>query len=241
MIRIPRRAAHAALLALFLCVPAAAQQVKLVERPGQPCVTVPDTARGILTQGQLREFAALRDTLSALGKKHGEADPRGLLFVIVDSSAVRGRVLFLQSNLPQAAVDAGTRRMGEYLRGITPGRPFQMLVRVDGEYPALAPGKRHCLPAVRDDSRSDLLVQQTIRTHPDRAMRRERRRAVLRLVVDREGNVAYVDVERPTGDTHLDKWIEPAASVLRFHPATLDGVPFDVRIRYTLHLNPDDI
>lgn len=59
-------------------------------------------------------------------------------------------------------------------------------------------------------------------------------RAVLRLVVNRDGGVSYVDVDRPSGDDFIDRYIQDIAAHLKFLPARLDGEPFDVRIRYTL-------
>jgi outer membrane biosynthesis protein TonB len=43
-----------------------------------------------------------------------------------------------------------------------------------------------------------------------------------------------VEVERPAGDAFLDQNVEAIAMRLRFHLASADGEPFDVRFRFNL-------
>jgi TonB family protein len=60
---------------------------------------------------------------------------------------------------------------------------------------------------------------------------------VVRLVVNREGTVSYVEVERPTGDENLDPYVTAIAERLRFLPAKLNDMAFDTRFRFTMSFN----
>lgn len=197
------------------------------------CPVVPDTSRFIPTAQQTREREEMRDSLLAVARRSGTADPRGLLFVTVDSTR-RGRALFLDTNLPAPAVQQATRQMEAYLDALQPGRDYQMLVRVGGEEAVMAAGKQHCPPRLLNradvqNALGDRLSQRPRGTEPES---RTLKPILLRLVVNQEGGVSYVDVDQPSGDPYVDALIPEFARQLRFAPATLDGVPLDIRLRY---------
>jgi TonB family protein len=200
----------------------------------QRCLVVADTARNIPTPGQVRERVALRDTLVRIGRRFGVAQPTGLLFVAVDTGTMTGAVRFLDTNLPDTAVHLSTRLVERYLAPLQPGRGFQMLVRIDAEYPALAAGKQLCQPALANDDTIYQLRQILMDHHPDQGTARPTVTATLRLVVDREGKVAYTYVEKPTGDAFYDRYLPDLARRMRFYPARLNGQPFDTRIRFVV-------
>jgi TonB family protein len=214
----------------LLATSAAAQQ------PGampSRCRVVPDTAALIPRPAQVAERNELRDSLLAVAARH-VAEPKGLLFVLVDSLNRTGRVLYLQTNLPEAAVHQSTRRMETYVSSLPPGRGYQALVRVERPYAPLRAGLVHCHPELKSAQELSEMTALVSRAHPHAGTPRSpgRLTAYLRLVVDHEGNVAYVDMERPTGDAYLDKMTPDLAVLLKFEPPTLDGVPFDARIRF---------
>ena len=235
-----RRTLRAALLGAALVVagaPAARAQAAPVAAGAdtRTCPVVPDTSRFIPTAQQTAEREEMRDSLVAVARRHGTADPQGLLFVTVDSTR-RGRVLFLESNLTAEAVQAATAQVSTYLTTLEAGRAFQMLVRMEGEEPVMAAGKRHCAPSLKNDDEIDGIMALILERHPDAGKpgRAGRKSARLRLVVNPAGEVAFVDVDQPAGDAFIDQFVEELGRMLRFAPASLDGVPFDTRIRYTL-------
>jgi len=205
------------------------------ERP-QQCRTVPDTARAPTPQ-QIAEANRLRDDLRFMFRQMGVERPNGLLLVDVDS-ARQGKLLFLNIEAPQGAIDAGLALVKEYLQALPGGRAYQALVRIDGEYPALTPGRRHCLPDLANGDSLYAWRNRVIMRHPEfgRGTAGSRQALVL-LVVNRLGEVHYVQVLRPTGDAYLDENVEHIARRLRFRPATLDGEPFDVRYRFTINFD----
>ena len=99
------------------------------------------------------------------------AAPTGLLLVDVDS-ARRGKVIFIETNYPQELVNTATRAVGEYLETLPPGRSYQALIRIDGEYPAMAAGKRHCAPTLanRQDLGDMMLAYLTFAPSPKPAI-----------------------------------------------------------------------
>jgi len=225
------------LLALAAALPASlrAQTPRL---PDQPCRVIPDTAAAIPTPQQVRERRELRAALDSIARANGVAAPTGILFVDVDSTR-HGKVFFIDSNLTQPASDAATRQVAEYLATLEHGRAYQALVRIDGDYVPPAPGKRSCNPVLANRDTLSALMLRVLDRHPERGRHDEPvvKRAVVRLVVNREGGVSYAEVVQPTGDPAIDPYLEAIALRLRFLPARLDGVPYDVRFRFNLQFN----
>jgi TonB family protein len=225
----------ALLAALALAAaPIGAQTGSLPARvPGQRCSILSDSTRGP-TPGQLAEIHLLRSRLLDVARRSGVTDPHGLLLVDVDSTR-HGQLLFIESNYPPAAVQQATDSVQSYLQSLPGGRGYQALLRVDGDYPAVAPGKQHCLPVIytSNDDRLEM-IQDAQRRHPDagKLAAPVQRQVLVLLVVNREGNVAFSALARSSGDAFLDEAAVQMGRSLRFAPATLDGQPFDMRIRF---------
>lgn len=204
------------------------------ERRGPPprCAVVPDTVAAP-SPDQIRERQELRDRIAEVFTAHG-APASALLYVNVDT-ARHGTIQFLEAHLPDTVIDAATAVVGEYLRSLEHGRAYQALVRVDGEYPAVLPGRMRCRPDLTNPQALLDAVEAVSRRHPLAGKVREPlvKRATVVMVVSREGRVVWVDVLEPTGDAYLDSYLAGIAVHLRFAPASLDGIPFDARTRFT--------
>lgn len=224
--------ARAALLAsAFLVLPsvAAAQGPTL----GQGCVIVADTAP-VPSARQVAERQALRLALDSIARAHGTPDPSGILYVDVDSTR-QGKVFFIDANLTPEATQAATARVSDYLTTLESGRAYQALVRLGADYVAPAPGKRSCAPKLLSVQLMVDLVGRMMENHPNArsiSPDTKERRAVLRLVVSRDGTVPYAELVTPTGDAYVDPLLVAIAERMRFSPATLDDVPYDVRFRF---------
>lgn len=200
---------------------------------GARCTTVADTIRGP-TPAQIAERQELRGRLVAVGRRNGVTEPQGLLLVDVDSTR-RGQLLFLESNFPEPAVQQATRAVAEYLESLPSGRGYQALIRVDGEYPAITPGRQHCTPVLLTMNDERLrMMHEAERRHPEAGKLAAplRRQALVLLAVSRTGSVALAAIARSSGDEYLDAAAVEIGRRLRFSPATLDGEPFDTRIRF---------
>ncbi len=232
--RLPRPGIMGAAL-LALTAAAAHAQAPIASRvPGQRCETVPDSVRGP-TPGQLAESRQLRAQLVEIGRRNGVTEPQGLLLVDVDSTR-KGALLFMHSNYPEAGVAQVTGAVNKYMESLPSGRGYQALIRVDGEYPAMLPGRQHCAPVLLNDREQEQMRERFAANHPERGKLSEPdlRRATVLLVANREGSVSFASVIRSSGDEYVDRAAEEIGRQLRFGPATLDGVPFDVRFRYTM-------
>lgn len=224
------RAAMGMALAMALHIPA---DVWAQQAPAR-CSVIADTVAGP-TPRQIAERNALRDQIVGALRAHG-ARPAGLLMVDVNAQR-QGKLLFIEAQLPDSTRAAALSLVGEYLRTLQAGRPYQALIRIDGDYPALTPGRTHCRPELANADSMSTWMQRVMEHHP-RSGRHPGdplvKRVVVRMVVTRAGNVAFVEMDTPSGDEMLDANAEAIAARLRFRPATLDGTPFDVRFRFTL-------
>jgi TonB family protein len=204
--------------------------------PTPRCAVIPDTVPGP-TEQQVRERTELRDQIQTVLRAHGQP-VGGLLMVDVDSTR-RGKVLFMDVDLPDSTRAAAMSLVATYLATLRAGRAYQALIRIDGEYPAMTPGRTHCRPELANPDTMSSMMQAVLERHPEAGTHAQAipKRATLRLVVSRQGDVAYAEVERPTGDAFIDRYLEDIALRLRFRPATLDGQPFDVRFRFNMTFN----
>lgn len=236
--RIFTRAAVLAAAVFPLSLHAQAPAAAPPRAPEPKCTVISDSA-AVPTAAQIRDRRRLRAALDSIGRAHGVAAPAGILFVDVDA-AHQGKVFFIDSNLDQPATDAATRRVAAYLSSLEAGRPYQALVRLDADYAAPAPGKRSCAPLLVNEDTLQDLMQRVAEHHPEAGAHQDSalyKHATVRLVVNREGRVSYAEVVQPTGDAYLDPYLEDISSRLRFIPATLDGVPYDVRFRFSLQFS----
>ena len=227
---------HALLLAALVTTPAmlAAQGAPAASGP---CRIVPDTA-AVPSAEQVAERQQLRLSLDSIAQRNGVAEPSAILFVDVDTTR-HGNVIFIDSNLTPEATSAATRRVEEYLRTLEGGRAYQALIRLDADYVAPAPGKRSCSPVLENRDELSEMMKTVLEHHPEAGKHPEgvSRRATVRLVVNRSGTVSYAEVVQPTGDAFIDCYVQDIAQHLRFTPASLDGVPYDVRFRFNLTFN----
>jgi len=225
----------ALLAAAFIAFPvvAAAQ----AQPGGQGCVIVADTTP-VPSAAQVADRQRLRLALDSIARAHGTAQPAGILYVDVDSMR-QGKLFFIDSNLSPEAAQAATARVGRYLTTLESGRAYQALIRIDADYVAPAAGKRSCAPKLQSMQLMVDLIGRMMENHPDRARRAETatKRAVVRMVVSRDGTVPYAELVQPTGDPYVDPLIQAIMERMRFTPATLDEVPYDVRFRFTVPLN----
>lgn len=215
----------AALMLAAFASPARAQDPR--------CSVIPDTVVGP-TDWQIRERQELREKIAAAFTARG-APAEGLLFVDVDTARV-GTVRFLDVELADSTIQAATAVVSEYLRALERGRAYQALIRVDGEYPAVLPGRTRCTPMLESAATMMQELDAVAERHPlwGKVTRSLVKQANVLLVVNREGRVSWVQVLEPTGDAFLDAYVEGIASRLRFKAVTLDGTPIDSRLRFRL-------
>jgi TonB family protein len=140
----------------------------------------------------------------------------------------------MHSNYPEPGVAQVTAAVNRYMESLPSGRGYQALIRVDGEYPAILPGRQHCGPVLLNQDERLEMLREVAKHHPERGKLSApvTRQAVVLLVANREGGVSLAVVARSSGDEYLDRAAEEIGRKLRFAPATLDGVPFDARFRF---------
>jgi TonB family protein len=218
--------------AAFIALPAAA--AAQAQPGGQGCVIVSDTTP-VPSPAQVADRQRLRLALDSIARAHGTAEPTGILYVDVDSMR-QGKLFFIESNLSPEASQAATARVSQYLTTLQSGRAYQALIRVDADYIAPAAGKRSCAPKLQTLQLMVDLIGRLMENHPNKAhlTSADSKRAVVRMVVSRNGTVPYAELVQPTGDAYIDANVQAIAERMRFTPATLDDVPYDVRFRFTI-------
>lgn len=225
-----------ALAAVLACSSTLPAQGPAAAAPREDCAVVPDTIVSP-SQAQLRDRADLRNRVAQAFREAGHP-ATGLLYVDLDSTR-RGTVMFIETEPPVETRNAAIQQIAGYLETVPAGKPYHALLRIDGEYPVIAPGARHCPPALANKGDMDRFGGLMMEQHPmaGRVSRPQPVRATLMLVIDRAGNVAWAGLERPSGDEFLDARAADFAQILRFVPASVNGVPIDVRTRFNLTLH----
>jgi TonB family protein len=223
-----------ALLAALAAAPGLHAQEGAVGAP-ERCAAVPDTVKPP-TAPQIRDRNQLRESVARIFREGGHP-ATGLLYVEVDRQR-RRTVEFLGTDPPAQARQRAEREIGRYLQALPPGHPFQALLRLDGAYPVIAPGKHHCVPELDNPGEFMEARGKVMEGHPMARTAGETRpvQVAVILVVDRTGRVAWAALAQPTGDAYVDEHATAMVQGLRFLPALLDGVPIDARTRFTFTL-----
>jgi TonB family protein len=174
---------------------------------------------------------AIRDTLRTellqAARDAGVAEPAGIVLVErTDRRTGQARAWSFRSNVPDPVSQEVVVRRAPLLAR-WPDREALMHVRLDAiDYPDEP--VMECLPALVNPGQFARDMQQLARFASGYAGTRSELRVYVRMLVTREGEVAYAMVSRRSSIDRLDREAIVLVQGLRFHPAAVDDVPVDV-------------
>lgn len=157
--------------------------------------------------------------------------PRGELIVWwVEGQPAPPVIQLLDSNVPDSLFPAVRGAADRFLAAH--GRSVRLSVRLDRMV------VRDRVDAVREEEGPRLENGERVREVLLRLRRLTRRdaSAVVSVLVDPTGEVAAVDILRPTGDPETDSYLHAVGYEMRFRPARIDGRPVPVWVSTTLSL-----
>jgi TonB family protein len=174
---------------------------------------------------------AIRDTLRTellqAARHAGVAEPAGIVLVErTDRRTGQARAWSFRANVPDSVSQAVVARRAPLLMR-WPDREGIMYFRLEAiDYPDEP--VMECLPALLNREQFVREMQRLSLIAAAYAGTRSQLRVDVRMLVTREGEVAYAAVSRSSSMSALDREVLAVAEGLRFHPAAVDDVPVDV-------------
>lgn len=229
------------LCTLLLCAPALHAQAKAdAARTAEPLppgctrelvrpLRGDDAERDSIRQSLRR---AVREDAIAAARAAGVAEPAGLFLILFDRrNPATGSFRAYRTNVPTPVLQGVFDRAAARLRAWPERGDAAVSVRLDAdaEWADPAPGAVtvECEPLLVNRPEIARLVRQYAEDNAAMAEAMGRRSLSLEMLLSRDGEVVYADVERPSGDTRLDAFVLSLAPRLRLRVATIDGKPRD--------------
>jgi hypothetical protein len=187
--------------------------------------------------------AAVMADVRASATAAGVEAPAGLLVFRSDTARQRVEAISIGSNLPGGVAGEVASRTAARLSGWPGSGRAVLFLRLDSlPVPEIPVGELRaaCAPELANlgevHGRLLALFQQN-RALQDVAD--QRRQTRLRILVSRTGEVVHSEVERTSGDGQTDAWAASVATAMRFHPASVSGVPRDAWAIVPITLVPE--
>jgi TonB family protein len=220
-------------LGLAVAVPAAAQvgcqaaPPRPTEHP-RPAEAARDSLRWAIRDSVLTD---LRDAARAAGV----AEPSGIVFAEFRSRRTgEARVWSFRSNLDESAARAVFARRAPLLAR-WPGREDLIHLRLDEVEPPDTV-TMECMPSLLNaqEFQQDLRRISARRTTTPGGPARVA--LTIKMLVTRDGEVAYAELARRSADGDVDRAVLEAARRLRFRPAMIEDVPVDVWVEQAVEV-----
>jgi TonB family protein len=220
-------------LALSLAAPSAAQDgcsAAPPPRPRRPAEVARDSLRNAITR-------SLRTELTEEARAAGVAQPAGIVFAQLDRrGGTASRVWSFRSNVADSLSSAVVARHAPLLAR-WPERTRLVHFRLDRvDIPDSIAVE--CMPRVLNgaDFQRDMAgiaMGQTVVSPLTRQITMR-----VRMLVTRDGEVAYAELVRRSGRAGMDQEVVEAAQRLRFRPARVDEHPVEVWVEQPIVLGP---
>lgn len=218
-------------LGLAFAAPAAAQTecVRPPSPPQRPADAARDSLRRVIGD-------SIRTELMDAARAAGISEPAGIVFVDVQNRRTgAARVWSFGSNVADSLSRAVVLRRAPLLAR-WPDREGFLNIRLDRiEFPADA--EVECMPVVLNGAQfSRDLQREAGRLPPEPMGGRGRLTVHVKMLVTRDGEVAYATVSRRSTRSDVDRRVRELAERLRFTPAHVDGVTVDVWVEQPVEI-----
>jgi len=178
-----------------------------------------------IDSAQRASIVHLRREFRARMIAHGIADPDALLLVSGTQSGAPVQVRVLEGTVPPgvlAALDTMIQAMPA-----RPGSRVESLLRPEED---TEPGfdSSGTPPDARNTGQISRALNRFMRDHPEVGVPGQLFQGAVRMVLTRNGNIPYAQVERSTGSVRVDEGVMAAVKKIRIRPAMSNGKPVDM-------------
>lgn len=205
------------LLTLAVAVPSAAQDASA--RQCRPAIS--EDARNAL-RTSIRD--SLRTELGDAARAAGIVEPVGIVFADMRRRGAEARVWSYDSNLPDSLSRRVIARRADLL-ACWPERRTFVYVRLDPGVPTGSTVEH--VPSVQNPTVFQRAIERISRT-ADPSNRTRGVTVQLRMLVTRDGEVAFAELLYSTTNLDVDRAVLDAARELRFRPARVGDTAVDV-------------
>jgi TonB family protein len=178
---------------------------------------------------------AVRDDFRAAGIAAGVARPQGLVMIRPAGSASVAQVAPFEANLSDSVLADGLRRALPHLAD-WPDSTRLLFVRLDDDGPALVTGPLDEHPTLDNQGEVAAAMRRVERSMP---LAGNTPAPVLRLLVTRDGRVAFAEVQTSSGEERVDRAALDIGWSMEFRPAIFDDAAVDVwvslPVRFVVH------
>ncbi len=149
-----------------------------------------------------------------------------------------------RSNVPPPVLQEVLERSLPRLAALPEREPARLDVRLDSVAPAVDSTATHmveCVPELANRDEVSRLIQMFAGQSGDLLSgSRPRRSTVVLMLLSREGEVAYTEVQRSSGEPRLDAYAISLVDRMRFRPAAINGQNVDAWITLPVTLQAHD-
>jgi TonB family protein len=200
-------------------------------RPQNPA----DSTRAVLRQ---MVVDSVESDVGAAARQAGIAQPAGLVVMVIRGRAPeRAEIHTHEANVGADIVRAALARRAPLLAAL-PEHETTLHFRLD-PLPT-PPGDtlrvEECVPRVANVDRFRREIQDIERREPPVPGVMPRTTVHVRMLVSRDGEVAFATVTRRSGNPAVERRVLEATGALRFQPATVNGTPMDVWVELPVQL-----
>ena len=223
--------------AVLAAAPLAAQQARLEPencRRERPRRQRPEEAWRDSVRRAIR--VAIREDARESARAAGVAEPSGLLLIFFDSRAPASATFrTYRSTVPDTVFAGVLQRALPRLDAWPLERDpdFELHFRLDADVPPDSGATVECAPGLANRTALVRIISEYSRTLPPRGNSETTR---LKMLLTRDAEIAYVEVERSSGDPRLDAYFVSLVPRMQFTPAAVDGRTVDMWVTLPMTL-----
>jgi hypothetical protein len=184
---------------------------------------------------------AIQEDARESARAAGVAEPSGLLLIIFDPRApADASIRTHRTNVPDTVLAGVLRRALPRLTSwpLERGDPdIALHFRLDRDVPPDSGATVECVPGLENRAAIARLISEHARNNPSLSWPAGNRETTrLKMLLTRDAEIAYVEVDRSSGDPRLDAYFVSLVPRMEFTPAAVDGRTVDVWVTLPMTL-----
>ncbi|HEX8697172.1 MAG TPA: hypothetical protein VF746_32430 [Longimicrobium sp.] len=178
---------------------------------------------------------AIRDDARESARAAGVAEPSGLILILFDRRApAEASIRTHRTNVPDSVLAGVLQRALPRLTSWPLERgdsDVALYSRLDADIPPDSGATTECEPGLANRTAIARLIGRYALTLPPTG---NRETTHLKMLLTRDGEIAYAEVDRPSREPRLDAYLLSLVPRMEFTPAAVDGKTVDVWVTLPL-------